>query len=61
MFWFPSLGAFRAGYIGGVNWNRDSIGLLSFAAGFYTIAKGIASVALGFSTSALKLFNQCGI
>jgi hypothetical protein len=53
MFWFPALGAFRAGYVDGVQWDRDSIGQLSFAAGYNTIAKGRFSVALGNNSRAL--------
>ncbi len=52
MFWFPVLGAFRAGYVDGVQWDRDSIGLLSFAAGYNTKAKGSFSTSMGRSTIA---------
>ncbi|MBC7886252.1 MAG: hypothetical protein H7Z13_00065 [Ferruginibacter sp.] len=52
LFWFPPLGAFRAGYVDGVQWDRDSIGQLSFAAGFNTKAKGRFSVALGNNSTA---------
>ncbi|WP_462255023.1 tail fiber domain-containing protein [Ferruginibacter sp.] len=52
MFWFPSRGAFRSGYVDGVQWDRDSIGLLSFAAGYNTKAKGVFSTSLGRLTTA---------
>lgn len=52
MFWFPSRGAFRSGYVDGVQWDRDSIGLLSFAAGYNTKAKGVFSTSIGRLTTA---------
>lgn len=52
MFWFPALGAFRAGYVAGVQWDRDSIGQLSFAAGYNTKANGRLSVAFGNNSNA---------
>lgn len=53
MMWFPALGAFRAGYVDGVQWDRDSIGSLSFATGYNTMAKGKASTSLGAFTTAV--------
>ena len=47
--WYPGKAALRAGYVGGKNWDKDSIGLFSFAAGNDPKAKGNSSVALGFS------------
>jgi len=52
MMWFPPLGAFRVGYVDGVQWDKDSIGLFSFAAGYSTKAKGNSSVAMGALTTA---------
>ncbi len=52
MFWFPSRGAFRSGYVDGLQWDRDSIGPLSFAAGYNTKAKGVFSTSIGRSTTA---------
>jgi hypothetical protein len=65
MMWYPQKGAFRAGAIDDgplvgepagtypVNdWNKDSIGILSFASGFNTRAKGDFSFASGLVTSA---------
>ncbi len=57
MLWYPALGAFRTGYVNGVQWDKDSIGQLSFAAGSNTKAKGNASVAMGYNTSALNSFS----
>ena len=44
--------AFRAGYVGGTNWDKDSTGLYSFSTGFDNKAKGNASTALGYGTTA---------
>ncbi len=52
MLWFPALGALRTGYVDGVQWNRDSIGLLSFAAGINTKATKEFSTSFGSSTTA---------
>lgn len=52
MIWFPSLGAFRAGYVNEKQWDRDSIGQLSFAAGYNTKAKGRISIAIGNNATA---------
>ena len=57
MLWFPALGAFRTGYVDGVQWDKDSIGQLSFSAGANTKAKGNVSVAMGYNTSALNSFS----
>ena len=40
MMWYPDKAAFRAGYVSSVNWNKDSIGIYSFATGSNTKAKG---------------------
>lgn len=67
MMWLPEKAAFRVGTVTGVNWNADSIGTASFAAGNNTRAKenysfamgnaaiagGFASVAMGNQTTAL--------
>ena len=52
MMWFPSKAAFRVGYVGGPNWDRDSIGVYSFAAGYDTKAKGMHSFASGYLSKA---------
>ena len=60
-FWYPEKGAFRTGAVSNNNifgfpdadvsnfnnWDKDSIGVFSFAAGFNTKAKGDFSVAMG--------------
>ena len=53
MMWYPDKAAFRAGYVLTTSWNKDSIGLYSAAMGFNTKAKGITSIAMGESTSAI--------
>jgi len=48
MLWYPSKAAFRVGYVTNTNWDKDSIGTYSFAAGRNTRAVGnYASTALG--------------
>ncbi len=51
MLWFPGRAAFRVGYAGN-EWNQDSIGLWSFAAGWGTKAKGDAAIAFGYLNAA---------
>ncbi len=50
--WHASKAAFRTGYVLNTNWDKDSIGRYSFAAGFDTKAKGENSIALGRETAA---------
>lgn len=52
MMWYPDKAAFRSGVVDGTQWDKDSIGLYSFAAGINTKAKGEAAVALGAYNSA---------
>lgn len=68
MMWYADKAAFRTGYVQGMNWDKDSIGDYSFAAGWNpnapgyssvsiggsTVARGYYSVAMGFRTSALQ-------
>ncbi|HNU88755.1 MAG TPA: hypothetical protein PKJ94_10710, partial [Ferruginibacter sp.] len=48
MMWYPAKAAFRAGRAGPVNWDKDSIGLYSFAAGYGTRAKGNYATSIGY-------------
>ncbi|MBL7727637.1 MAG: tail fiber domain-containing protein, partial [Dinghuibacter sp.] len=57
MMWYPPRAAFRTGYVAGANWDKDSIGSFSFAAGYNTKAKGTYGVAIGFLTSATGNFS----
>ena len=52
MMWYPNKAAFRVGRVTGNNWDKDSIGHYSFAAGYNSIAKGLYGIALGYYTSA---------
>ncbi len=66
MMWYADKAAFRAGYVGGNQWNTNSIGIYSaafgtattasqeasFAAGKNTLASGLGSTALGLWTTA---------
>ncbi len=52
MMWYPNKGAFRAGFVNGSNWDKDSIGRFSVAMGYNTKANGHQSVALGENTVA---------
>jgi hypothetical protein len=45
--WYPGKAAFRSGYVEGANWDNDSIGNLSIAAGYNPIATGTVAVAIG--------------
>lgn len=51
MLWFPGRAAFRVGYAEH-DWDQDSIGLYSFAAGYRSKATEVLSVAFGELTSA---------
>lgn len=52
MMWYPQRAAFRTGSVTGGQWNKDSIGEYSFAAGRNNKAMSFASVAIGDSTIA---------
>jgi len=52
MMWYADKAAFRAGYVYGGRWNKDSVGDYSIALGIDTKASGYASVAIGHSTTA---------
>jgi len=53
MMWYPQKGAFRVGNVDGAHWDKDSIGNYSFASGYKTKARGIASTAMGENSTAL--------
>ncbi len=50
--WYADKAAFRAGYVSGTQWNKDSVGNYSVAMGKNTKAKGLASFAVGEGSSA---------
>jgi len=51
MMWYPEKAAFRAGQVGGTEWNRDSVGVNSAAFGAGAKAKGAGSFVGGGSTN----------
>ncbi len=52
MFFDPAKAAFRAGNVGGAQWNYTSVGNYSTALGHDTIASGTNSTAMGWGTQA---------
>lgn len=52
MFWYPNKAAFRAGRVIGSVWDKDSIGILSYAMGYNALASDYGSVALGIGPRA---------
>src|SRR4030095_2252582 len=52
LMWYPAKGAFRVGVAYGPEWDKDSIGVASFATGVETKAKGRYSTAMGSATLA---------
>ncbi|MEZ4902179.1 MAG: tail fiber domain-containing protein [Spirosomataceae bacterium] len=59
LMWIPSRSAFRAGTVsdGSKAWDRDSIGLFSFATGLNNKATAAHTTALGVSTTASGLYS----
>ena len=57
MMWYADKAAFRVGYVPAAQWDKDSIGNYSFAAGYSNKSKGEASVAFGYSTSASGIYS----
>ncbi len=56
--WYPERAAFRAGYVNGTQWDRDSVGYYSVAMGKNTKAINYYSVALGGTTTASGAFSM---
>jgi len=52
MLWYPGKAAFRAGFANALQWDKDSIGFFSLAAGYGTRATNIQTTALGLWTLA---------
>ena len=57
MMWYAPKAAFRVGTVNGSDWDKDSIGVGSFATGNNTRATGIYSTALGNSTIASGIIS----
>ncbi len=47
LMWYADKGAFRAGSVSSTQWDKDNIGIHSFASGVGSIASGNSSVSLG--------------
>jgi hypothetical protein len=52
LMWYPANRAFRAGYVGGTQWDEANIGNYSTAMGYSTTASGNYSTAIGYNTTA---------
>ncbi len=52
MMWYPDKAAFRVGRVSFTQWDKDNIGVYSFASGNNTTAMGIISTAMGNITTA---------
>jgi len=52
LMWYPDKGAFRAGFVDGLQWDTHNIGRYSVAAGWNTKASGDMAVAMGLRNSA---------
>ncbi|MEO6254279.1 MAG: hypothetical protein ABIO79_13280 [Ferruginibacter sp.] len=61
MMWYPDKAAFRVGGVTNLNWDKDSIGNYSFAAGVNTRAIGSASIAMGSNTTASGDFGSTAL
>lgn len=57
MMWYPQKAAFRTGFVDGVQWDKDSIGNYSFAAGYNAMAKGSNSISIGGGNIASNSFS----
>ena len=55
MMWYPDKAAFRVGAVSGDNWNKDSIGIYSFASGRDTKAIGDYCTSMGLQSTAIGL------
>ncbi len=61
MMWYADKAAFRVGYVSNNNWDKDSIGTYSFAAGYNSKAKVYASVAMGYFCYANEYSTAIGL
>ena len=52
MMWYPDRAAFRTGGVAGPSWDKDFVGIYSFAAGYNVAATGAASIAMGSNSRA---------
>jgi hypothetical protein len=56
MMWYPQKAAFRVGNVNGGNWDMDSIGRYSFAAGYNAKATDLYAVSLGYANNAIDQY-----
>jgi len=68
MMWYPDKAAFRSGFVSGTAWDKDSIGVYSFASGFntkamstYAVAFGQQTIANGLGSFALGRFTRASV
>ncbi|MCP4123820.1 MAG: hypothetical protein GY751_18885, partial [Bacteroidetes bacterium] len=59
MFFYPKKSAFRAGYVGGTEWNDANIGNYSFASGRQTIASNNHTTSIGYGSHATGENSSC--
>jgi len=52
MMWYAPKAAFRVGYVDGTQWDKNNIGIYSFASGYNSKAVGDYSFASGFNSNA---------
>ena len=52
MMWYTDKAAFRVGYAGLTEWDKDYVGNYSFATGYSSIASSSYSISMGFSSRA---------
>lgn len=60
MMWYADKAAFRAGYVSGDVWNKDSVGNYSSALGYNVKARGQYASALGYETVAQGMASVSG-
>ena len=52
LMWYLDKAAFRSGQVSGTQWDKDSIGILSFATGYNAKALGYNSISMGYESRA---------
>ena len=57
MMWYADKASFRAGSVALSNWDKDSIGINSFASGYDTKASGTYSTATGYGSTASQGYS----
>jgi hypothetical protein len=57
LLWYPQKASFRTGGTSGTSWDKDSIGIYSFASGFDSKATGTYATATGYGTKAVQGYS----